>query len=630
MRQMPQSQHIRKNTDESGSERHQDGNNSTSRISSMKLTQNIILIIVVLFLSDCSWNANSIRPEITPFELEAHVQYLSSDDLGGRKPGSDGDWWASKYISETLKNSGIALWNEDGFQSFPVTISVEAGTGNRLKFEKFLGVPGEDFIPLSFSANAGLSAPVVYAGYGFDFQLDSLSHNDYGDSDVTGKWVMVLRGDPDLENQNSPYLNFNSLRDKVLTARDNGAGGVLFVSGPNFDETDDLLILNPRDSERPVNIPVIHIKRRVADKILSGDNVSITELEERANAFQPDQTFEIGTEISGTAAVKINTADTHNIIGILEGSDPGLKDQYIIVGAHYDHLGLGGPGSGSRRPDLTEIHNGADDNASGVAAVLELAQWLAIQQADLKRSVVFIFFGAEEMGVLGSKYFVNNPPLDLDLAQIMFNLDMIGSYFPDSTTLLIGGSGTAVGLHDQVEALADSHGLKLKITPEGYGPSDHSSFYAKDIPVLSFFTGAHDRYHTPEDDYQYLNYAGEKQVVDFAHDLITDFANRTDQLVFQEAGPKEQPSGRRRFKVALGIMPDHAADVDGLRVEVVIPNRPGALAGLENGDVIIGLDGKPVGDIYEYMHRLAELKTGQRTSIEVMRGGEKLILIADF
>lgn len=588
----------------------------------------IFLLLIPFFLWQCALHPGANSAEITTAELEQHVYYLASDDLAGRKPGTDGAWWTAKYIVKNLKRSGAELLGENGLQEFPVTVAVKPGANNHLRFDQYLAQLNEDFIPLSFSANASLNAPVVYAGYGFAIDTEDLVHNDYDSIAVSGKWVLVLRGDPDIENNDSPYLSFSSLRDKVLTATDHGAGGVLFVSGPKFDEDDELISMNIERGARPVDIPVIHIKRSVADEILakSGATIVGSEAEAIEGTFR---SFNSGIEVFGAAAIEKQEAQTANIIGIIRGSDPVLRNEYVVVGAHYDHLGFGGPGSGSRRPDLNEIHNGADDNASGVAAVLELAGRLSARQDELQRSVIFAFFAAEEMGVLGSKYFVGNPLVPLEKITIMFNLDMVGNYYPDSTTLSIGGAGTAVGLTELVEERAGEVGLSVKISPEGYGPSDHAPFYAKDVPVLSFFTGAHDRYHTPDDDAKFLSYDGARQVTDFAGDLIFELANTTEKLAFQEAGPREQPSFRRRMKVSLGIMPDHAAEVDGLRVEVVIPNRPGAMAGLENGDIIMAIDDKPVGDIYEYMHRLAELKSGQRTSIEVLRGDEKIILIVD-
>ncbi len=255
---------------------------------------------------------------------------------------------------------------------------------------------------------------------------------------------------------------------------------------------------------------------------------------------------------------------------------------------------------------------------------------LASQKKELNRSVLVILFGAEEMGTLGSKYFTNNPLVDLTKIKLMFNLDMVGRLDKESQSLTVGGTGTAIGLGTMVENQAKAHQLKVKLSPEGYGPSDHASFYAKDIPVLMFFTGVHDDYHTPNDDVEFINFEGEKAVADYIFDLIFEMANLTESLTFQEAGPKTQPTECGRFKVTLGVMPDHAATgIKGMRVELVIKDRPADRAGMKKGDIIVAMEGKPVNDIYEYMSRLSDFKTGQRISVEVLRDGKKEILIVE-
>jgi len=321
---------------------------------------------------------------------------------------------------------------------------------------------------------------------------------------------------------------------------------------------------------------------------------------------------------------------TQNVVAVLPGNDPLLKNKYVVIGAHYDHLGMGGMGSGSRRPDTIAVHNGADDNASGVASMLELAEKMAAHKKDFKRSVIFIAFGAEEMGLLGSKFFTGNSPVDLENIELMINLDMVGSLNKETKTLTIGGTGTAIGLSDLTAQLADTNKFSIKQSNEGYGPSDHASFYMKDIPVLFFFTGVTQEYHTPYDDADSLNYAGQETVTNYVYDLAMAVNNRNESLVYQEAGPKERPGGRRSLKVTLGIMPDYASEnTNGLRADMVIKGRPADRAGMQDGDVIVAMDGKPVGDIYEYMARLQEFEKGQRISVEVLRNGEKHILIVE-
>jgi aminopeptidase-like protein len=293
-------------------------------------------------------------------------------------------------------------------------------------------------------------------------------------------------------------------------------------------------------------------------------------------------------------------------------------------------LGLGGPGSGSRQPDTLAIHNGADDNASGVAALLEIAEKLAANRQRLQRSLLFISFGAEEMGLLGSKFFTKNPLIDLKQVKMMFNLDMVGHLNPETKAITLGGTGTAAGLDGIVQQHNGPYGFDLKLSPEGYGPSDHASFYAENIPVLFFFTGVHEQYHTPDDDTERINFAGEKSIADYAYDLILSIANRESALAYQEAGPKSRPSAGRGFKVTLGVVPDFSsAEKAGFRIDGVRKGGPADRAGMQKGDVIVAIEGKAVKNIYDYMYRLAELKPGQRASVEFMRGDQKIILIVE-
>ncbi len=584
----------------------------------------VILLLVPVLIVQAQENK-----EITISELYNHILFLASDSLKGRLPGSNESRIAADYIRNQAETGGLFLSGKNGFQHFDVIKSVSAGEKNRLSFQT-TGVAEEDFTPLSFSENGKLSAQVVFVGYGFEIDEDSLSWRDYEGMEVTGKWVLVLRSDPEVDNSNSPFILYSSLRKKVLVAKDRGAAGVLFVSGEKLEKEDELINLGFDKNPSSAGIPVIHIKRNVADLLLSESGQTVVELENKLNETRQPNSFEIDKIVTGEAEIIKNRAKTQNIIAVIQGNDPVLKEEFIVIGAHYDHLGFGGPGSGSRRPDTSAVHNGADDNASGVAAILEISEKLAGNRNNLKRSIILVAFGAEEMGILGSKYFADNPPVAIDQIKCMFNLDMIGRMDPVTNSLTISGTGTAIGLGETVEKYASKHGLDAKLSPEGYGPSDHASFYMKDIPVLFFFTNAHEDYHTPADDIDKINFEGEKKIADLVYDLVFELANRTETLVYQEAGPKEQPGIRRRFKVTLGIMPDFTGvDKNGLRADAVMPDRPAARAGMKKGDIIVAMEGKPVKDIYEYMNRLSEFKPGQRISVEVIRGEKKIILIVE-
>ena len=362
-------------------------------------------ILIILIISNVL--PAIAQKEITVAELKDHIAFLASDSLKGRKAGTREDGIAAQYIEKDIEKDKLTLLTEHGFQMFDVVTSVEAGQNNRLSFAGFEGICGENFTPFAFSENDSSSTSVVFAGYGFDFDSDSLSWHDYDSVDVAGKWAMILRGDPEIEIVDSQFGQHSDLRQKVLKAKDHGAAGVLFVSGKVFDDKDRLAKISYERNQATVGIPVIHIKREVADSIMKHSNTTIVDLEQHLNQTYHPHSFEVDMMVKARTEVIRSTESTQNVIALLPGNDPTLKDEYVVLGAHYDHLGEGGPGSGSRRPDTLAIHNGADDNASGVAAILEIIEKLTANKKQLKRSVLFISFGAEELGTLGSKYFLS-------------------------------------------------------------------------------------------------------------------------------------------------------------------------------------------------------------------------------
>ena len=323
---------------------------------------------------------------------------------------------------------------------------------------------------------------------------------------------------------------------------------------------------------------------------------------------------------------------THNIIAVLPGKDKQLKNEFIVVGSHYDHLGLGGKDSGSRRPDTVAVHPGADDNASGDAVVLELAKYF--KKVRSSRSIIFAFFGAEEQGLIGSKNFLEwmkhddvqriNLPADEKGIVAMVNLDMVGRMRDHSMS--VSGTGTSTKFNAIVEEVAKQTNLHVACTPDGYGPSDHASFVAADIPVLFLTTGGHMEYHTPDDVPSTLNYDGMQQTLEFSQELITRLANMPEAPDYISV-PSSNKMSHAKFKVTLGLMPDvmGASRIPGLRADIVVAGKPAHTAGIRSGDIIQEIDGKPVKDIEEYMERLSELQPGTTIPVKVLRGEEFLI-----
>ncbi|MHC1708481.1 MAG: M20/M25/M40 family metallo-hydrolase [Bacteroidales bacterium] len=566
--------------------------------------------------------------EISLDKIKKDLYYLASDSMKGRRPGSLEAQMAAVYIRKQFENAGLKLLAEKGFQKFDVMYESRLGKMNEFSFLDVKGTPAQDYTPYSFSENARISALCAFAGYGFNIHEDSLTWNDYTGLDVKGRWVLILRGDPEPEKSDSRFLPYTDERAKVLTAKDNGAAGVIFITGPGLDKNDTIVSLMYDKSGATAGIPVLNMKRSLADKLLRSSGKTVEELEKQLNDQRKPAGFQVPVEVKAVVQVVQQKAMTENVIGMLEGSDPVLKNEFIVIGGHFDHLGMGGPGSGSRNPDTVAIHNGADDNASGTVGVIALAEKFAASPDRPKRSMIFVAFTGEESGLLGSKYFTKNCPVDLKMIKAMFNLDMVGRLEKDSGSVMISGTGTSLESMDLIQKYNKDLPFVLKFSPEGYGASDHSSFYLENIPVFFFTTGAHDDYHTPFDDREKINYDGMKAVLAYMSDLITEVANSDKALTFQEAGPKGNQSRGTRFKVTLGILPDFAGnDNKGLRVDGVKKDGPASKGGLLKGDVIVAMNGKEVTNINDYMYRLKDLQKGQTVNVDVIRGGKKVILL---
>jgi aminopeptidase YwaD len=588
---------------------------------SMKIIKSTLLLIVIIMFSSCSG-----KNDVTISELKNHVIYLASDSLKGRLTGSPGDSLAAEYIRKELISYGFVPLSGDGFQRFVVTKRIIPGRNNAMIVNGRSYEAERDFMPMAFSADGGLESDVIFAGYGFNINTDSLKWNDYNGIDVKGKWVLILRADPDAENTKSPYIQYSLDRDKALLAKDMGAAGVLLVSGPVADPQDTFEQLNAEGFS--VGIPVFRIKRDVADDILAGKKTTVESLEKNINKNLKPSAFDAKTTVKANAEIVREIANTRNVVMLLPGEDENLKNEFVIIGAHFDHLGMGGPGSSSRAPDTIGIHHGADDNASGVSLMLELAEKFARTRGSHKRSIICIAFSGEEEGLLGSKHFTDDPGIDLSKVNAMVNLDMVGR-LSDTTMLQISGVGTAAGLKELIYAKSDTSAIKLSLSEEGYGPSDHSSFYFKNIPVLFYFTGAHLDYHTPSDTWDKINYKGMAAIAGEVFSVAEELADSPERLKFREAGPKVEPVRYRRGKgVSLGIMPDFAGVIkNGLRADAVTPGKPAALGGMKKGDIITAINGKTVNNIQDYMSRMGQLKHGQTISVEVLRNGKKEVLL---
>jgi aminopeptidase YwaD len=582
----------------------------------------ILLLLLATLLFSCK---PKFQEEITVPEIEGHIAFLASDELKGRYPGTPEDIQVTKYIAGEFKKEGLELYEKSGLQQFDIANEIEAGPANHFQMGETELILNSDFAVFSFSQSGTASGEVVFAGFGFQVDQGALRWDDYATVDVTGKWVMILRGVPGQQESGSAYVNYSEDRGKALLASDNGAAGVIFVSGVSFDPGDKLTEL--KGKQHPLSIPVVQMSRSAADQLLTiSGHDSIAQIESQLNTSLQPHSFSTGVEVDITVDLQPVKIETANTIATLKGSDPSLKNEYVVIGAHHDHLGMGGPETGSRVPDTTAVHNGADDNASGVAGVLEVSEWLKSQSP--ARSILFTTFSAEEMGIIGSKYLVENAPIELKDIQVMINLDMIGRLNEDRQ-LQIGGVGTSPGFKNLLDSVNARYGFDLKLSSEGYGPSDHASFYAQDVPVLYFSTGAHPDYHTPDDDLSAINLEGEKEVISFVGEVALALANQKERVPFTEAGPKVQSSSRGRYGgITLGLMPDMTYDgTEGMPVMFVTEGKPAAIGGIQKGDIIVAIEGKSVGNVYDYMSRLGDLKEGMSIVVQVKREGDLIDLV---
>ncbi len=589
-----------------------------------KLIKGLIFTLISLIpIAGCqAQNASSI----TSGELRKHVEYLASQPLTGRYPGTAGDLAAATYIRNSLTGYGLKPMMENGFQTFQVTTGIKKGSANAFSINGQAGVPDKDFTPVSISENGKVDASVVFLGYGFRIKSDTLTWDDYAGLDVKGKIALILLGAPEPAKGSAtdPFEEFGSIRLKLLNARDAGVAAVIFVAGPAYDDKDELDFGTVK--ENSAGIPVIRAKRTLINLAISAQGLKIETAEMQLNQSHKSLSKDLPIKAAVQTDIITQTATTQNVVGWIQARDTGAQQEYIVVGAHFDHLGMGGMGSNSRVQDTIGVHPGADDNASGVASIIEMAGYLTSIKDKLHRSIIFVAFTGEEMGLLGSKYFVAHSPVPIKRISAMVNLDMVGRP-NEEKRLTINGTGTALEM-DSVLGLVKPGKLEWAKSPEGFGPSDHASFYTAGVPVLYFSTGAHLDYHTPADTPDKLDYNNMTEIAKQVAEMIVVIADAPKALTFKEAGPKAADSGRRKLKVTLGIMPDvSGTENDGLRVEFATPGKPAQIAGITKGDRIVAINGLPVTNVYDYMTRLQTLKTGQTVSVELMRADKKIVVL---
>jgi hypothetical protein len=538
----------------------------------------------LLVLTNLTIYAQKIKKADQPIlaNLKSHIEYLASDKLEGRRTGTTGELLAMNYIAEQFKLMGLQPKGTEGFfQSFDIYEGKQINpttqfmiNGNSLKVES-------DFFPFTFSAEGSIEA----------FPAIAIEESDM-------PWFVDLKETID-ENQDNPHFELNQwIYNQAIELKKRGASALIFF---NTSDTNDKLKFEPQNKFERVKIPVVYLKKNVADKYLKDSTASV--------------------EVKMKVSIGEKKRTGHNVIGYVNNNAPGT----VILGAHFDHLGYGEDGHSMMPTTDRQIHNGADDNASGTAALIELAR--LIKNADKKElknhNYLFIAFSGEELGLLGSKYFVDNPTINLSDVNYMINMDMVGRLNDSTKVLTIGGFGTSSEWGSLIKLKEKKSPFVIRIDSTGTGPSDHTSFYRKDIPVLFFFTGLHSDYHKPSDDFQTINYLGELNVVKYIYSIVEKEDENKNKLAFLKT-KEPATTTSTRFNVRMGIMPDYAYPGTGVRVDGVSEGQPAQVAGVASGDIILQVGDYDTSSLENYMQALSKFKKGDKAIIKIKRGNETL------
>jgi len=521
--------------------------------------------------------------------LQQHVSFLADDKLEGRRTGTAGEKLAMEYISSEFKKIGLLPKGVNTFyQPFEVAEGKQVNPSTHLLINGNSLALHKDFFPFIYSANTSLEAvPSVALHEG---QMP---------------WFLNVKELLDV-NKDNPHFDINeSIKLKALEMKSKGASAIFVY---NTSDLEDGLVFNGKDKTEALSIPVIYITKEAAKKYFTDEAASLD--------------IKLKTDI----APKTRTGN--NVVGFID-NDAATT---IILGAHFDHLGYGEDNNSMLRSGERQIHNGADDNASGTAALIELARLLKSSKAK-QNNYLFIAFSGEELGLYGSKYFVDNPSIDLSKVNYMINMDMLGRLNETSHAVTVGGYGTSPAWGEIFSVLGKnklySGNLVFKYDSSGTGPSDHTSFYRKEIPVLFYFTGLHTDYHKPTDDFNKINYTGEMHIVKHILSLVESTNKRNSKIAFAKTR-EMQTSTSTRFSVTMGIMPDYTFSGNGVRVDGVSENRPAQKAGLKTGDVITALGEHTVNSVETYMQALGKFKKGDKTNVTYNRGSEKLSAAIEF
>ena len=554
------------------------------------------------------------------------VKFLSSDEMKGRGDGSPELDKAADYIASQFRTFGLRPMGDDNtyFQKFQLTTGAVLGPNNELELNGDKLKINQDFVPITFSDTASFDGALVFAGYGIT--APELHYDDYEGISANGKIVVVLRHEPQESDPHSPFEGTNFTRhasfvNKAINAKQHGAQGIVFITDLNHEDEQVGSATRTEETD-DLGIPAVHAKRAPLLGLFKAAGKDVAAIQKKIDGDLKPQSFDLPDSRVHISTDVVRTRKTvRNVLAGIPGSDPALKDEWVVVGAHYDHLGLGDRNS-LAPSQIGQIHHGADDNASGTSGVLEIARLAAKNKSQWKRSVLLITFAGEELGLLGSSQFVNHPTVPLNNVIGMINMDMIGRINNDR--LFVGGVGTSPNFKPWLEEFNQTVHLQLDYSDSGYGASDHMSFNSKKIPVLFFFSGLHTDYHKPTDTYDKINAAGAVKVLSLVYMMADRMGSEPKRLEYtevQQPRPASAGSGGG-YGPYFGSVPDFRDDLKGVLFADVQNNSPAAKAGLKQGDLLVEFDGKPVQNLYDFTYALRSKKVGDIVPVVVKRNGQ--------
>ncbi|HET6145560.1 MAG TPA: M28 family peptidase [Candidatus Acidoferrales bacterium] len=564
-----------------------------------------------------------------PKRYLSDVKDLASPAMEGRGAGTKGIGLAANMIEQRYRVLGLPpAGSKSYFQPFTVITGAKLKEGNRLEMEdgksrRALKL-NQDFVPFSFSASGEVTASLVFAGYGVT--APEFGYDDYAHLDVRDKIVVLLRYEPSgfaAKSGNAGLTQHSQLITKAINARNHGAKAVILVNGKLGDgEEDQLTKFGSVNGPENVGTVIVQVKNDTANAWFVDAGKSLADVQNQINSSSDSSSFAFPDKTKVSVAVNIEKtrATVNNVLAYL----PGKTDEYIIIGAHYDHLGYGNVDS-LAPSQIGKIHPGADDNASGTAGVLELARLLAPRKGQLQRGILFIDFAGEELGLLGSAEWVKEPTLPLNKAVAMINMDMIGRIKDEK--VFIGGMGTGAEFKELLDEEKPKFPFHFEYSASGYSASDHTSFVGKQIPVLFFFSGLHSDYHKPSDTWDKINAPDAAKLLDFIEDVALKVDSEKERVAFvtvKEDEPHGQAAsgGGSGYGPYFGSIPDFGQEENGVKFSDVRPGSPAAKAGFKAGDVLVQFADKPIHNLYDFTDALRRSKVGDEVEVKVMRNGK--------